>query len=107
MEVYYIMNGHIVHATKFSTDIEKFQYIAENQNLNKKDLRVFLFLCCRVGSQHYTKVDRAQIAESLCIPKKDIDKSLETLENEGIMSKGTDDHVKSGYKMTYTGFNKY
>lgn len=101
------MNGHIVHATKFSTDVEKFENVAENQNLNKKDLRVFLFLCCRVGSQHYNRIDKAQMAESLCIAKKDIEKSLDSLENEGIISKGSDDHVKSGYKMTYTGYNKY
>ena len=101
------MNGHIIHATKLSTDIEKLQIVAENQNLNKKDLRVFLFLCCRTGSQRYTKIDKTQMAESLCIPKKDIDKSLENLENEGIIGKGSDDHVKHGYKMTYTGYNKY
>ena len=101
------MNGHIIHATKFSTDIDRFQTVAENQNLNKKDLRIFTFLCCRIGSQHYTKIDKKQISESLSIPKKEIDKSLDVLENEGIISKGSDDHVKSGYKMTYTGFNKY
>lgn len=101
------MNGHIIYATKISTDIEKLQTVAENQNLNKKDLRVFIFLCCRIGSQHYTRVDKQQIASSLCIPKKDVIKSLDTLENEGIIERGEDDHVKSGYKMAYTGYNKY
>lgn len=97
------MNGHIVQATKFSTDIKNFQYVAENQNLNKKDFRVFLFMCCRVGSRQYIKLDKKQMSESLCIPKKEIDKCLEHLENEGIISRGSDDHVKDGYKMTYTG----
>lgn len=100
------MNGHIIHSTKFSTDIDRFQTVAENQNLSKKDLRVFLFLCCRAGSQHYTKIDKSQISESLCIPKKDIEKSLKNLENEGIIYKGSDNHVKSGYRMYYTGYNK-
>ena len=97
------MNGHIIHATKFSTDIDRYQAVAENQNLNKKDLRVFLFLCCRIGSQRYIRIDKAQMAESLCIPKKEIDNSLDALENEGIIANGSDDHVKSGYKMVYTG----
>lgn len=100
------MNGHIIHATKFSTDISNFQTVAENGNLSKKDLRVFLFLCCRVGSQRYTKLDKNQISESLSIPKKDIEKSLKSLENEYIITKGSDDHVKGGYKMLYTGYNK-
>lgn len=100
------MNGHIVYATKFSTDVDKFQTVAENQNLSKKDLRVFLFLCCRMSSKYYTKVDKNQMAQSLCIAKKDIEKSLDNLENEGIIIKGSDEHVKSGYKMYYTGYNK-
>lgn len=97
------MNGHIVYGTKFSTDITNFQHVAENQNLNKNDLRVFLFMCCRVGSRQFIKLDKKQISESLCIPKKDIDKCLDHLENEGVILKGEDDHVKKGYKMIYTG----
>ena len=100
------MNGHIVHSTKFSTDIDRFQTVAENQNLSKKDLRIFVSLCCRMSSRFYTKVDKNQLAQTLCIPKKDIEKSLENLENEGIITKGSDEHVKSGYKMSYTGYNK-
>lgn len=100
------MNGHIIYSHKLSTDLEQFKMVAENQNLSKKDLRVFLFLCCRIGSKIYTKIDKTQVAESLCIPKKDIEKSLNTLENEGIIGKGSDDHVKHGYKMTYTGYDK-
>lgn len=101
-----LINGHIVYATKFSTDSDKFQMVAGNQNLSKKDLRVFISLCCRVTSRFFTKVDKAQLAESLCIPKKEIEKSLDNLVNEGILSKGSDEHVKSGYKMCYTGYNK-
>jgi RIO-like serine/threonine protein kinase len=100
------MNGHIVYSTKFSTDIDKFQVVAENQNLSKKELRVFMSLCCRMSSRFYIKVDKNQLAQTLCIPKKDVEKALDNLENEGIIIKGSDEHVKSGYKMSYTGYNK-
>ena len=100
------MNGHMLYMSKFSTDIDQFQTVAENQNLSKKDLRIFLFLCCRLTSKRYVKLDKKQIAESLCMTKKEIDKSIDNLINEGILSKGSDEHVKSGYKLTYTGYNK-
>ncbi len=97
------MNGHIIYATKFSTDVNQFQTVAENENLTKSDLRVFIFLSCRLGSQHYIRVDKSQISESLNIPKKKITNSLDNLERYGIIEQGSDDHTKNGYKMTYTG----
>ena len=97
------MNGHIIYATKLSTDIERLQTVAENEHLGKKDLRVFIFLCCRVGSKYYTRVDKAQVAESLCMSKKDVEKALDNLEFYNIIVKGSDEHVKRGYRMCYTG----
>ena len=97
------MNGHIIHATKFSTDINQFQTIAENENFSKTDLRIFIFLSCRLGSQRYTRVDKSQISESLNISKKKVSESLENLEQFGIIEKGSDEHTKNGYRMTYTG----
>ena len=97
------MNGHIIHATKFSTDINQFQTIAENEDFSKNDLRIFIFLSCRLGSQRYTRVDKSQIAESLNISKKKVSESLEKLESYGVILKGSDEHNKGGYKMTYTG----
>lgn len=99
------MNGHIIHATKFSTDINQFQIIAENEDFSKNDLRVFIFLSCRLGSQRFTRVDKSQISDSLNISKKKITESLENLERFGIICKGSDDHTKNGYKMAYTSGN--
>lgn len=96
------MNGHITYATKFSTDIERFQKIAENQNLSKTDLRVFIFLCCRLNSQHFLKVDKSQISETLGVSKKKIDESLDNLCDNGILFRGSDAHTKSGYVLVYT-----
>lgn len=98
------MCNHIVYSYKFSTDINQFQTVAEDESLSKTDLRIFLFLCCRVGSQHYTKIDKSQIAETLGIPKKKVVESLEHLESHAIITKGSDDHAKGGYKMTYTAY---
>lgn len=99
------MNGHIIHATKFSTDINQFQMIAENEDFSKNDLRVFIFLSCRLGSQRFTRVDKSQISDSLNISKKKIGESLDNLERFGIITKGSDEHTKNGYKMTYTSGN--
>ena len=97
------MNGHIIYPTKFSTDIEKFQEISENEELSKIDLRVFLFLCCRMGSNHLCKIDKAQIATTLNIPKKKVSKAIDKLESEGIIFRGEDDYTGDGYRMCYTG----
>ena len=97
------MNGHIIYPTKFSTDIEKFQEISENENLSKTDLRVFMFLCCRIGSNHLCKIDKSQIAMSLNIPKKKVSKAISNLEKEGIIWRGEDAYTGDGYIMFYTG----
>ena len=96
------MTGHNVHVTKFSTDIDRFQTVAENLELTKTDLRVFIFLSCRVGSKYYVRVDKSQIAESLCLSKKKVSDSLCNLELQGIIEKGGDEHTKEGYRMSYT-----
>ena len=98
------MNGHIIHATKFSTDVNQFQIVAENPNLSKNDLRIFIFLCCRLNSKHYVKIDKSQISESLNIPKKKVTESIDNLVQHNIIMKGTDNHTKGGYIMYYTGY---
>jgi predicted transcriptional regulator len=97
------MQEHIIYTYKFSTDIEKFQNVAENENLSKNDLRVFLFLCCRMGSKHVLKIDKGQMSESLNIPKKKVSESIDNLVTERIIMPDSDDHIKSGYRMAYTG----
>ena len=43
------------------------------------------------------------LADSTAVKIKAI---VDNLENEGIIFNGSDEHVKSGYKMSYTGYNK-
>lgn len=94
-------NGHIIHARVFSADLEKFSKVAENANLSKKDLRVFIFICGRVGSKYYTRIDRKQISKSLNMDRKDVDKALDNLQYENIIEEGSDEHAKNGFKMCY------
>lgn len=99
--------NHIIYSTKFSTDLCRFREVAENKSLKENDLRVFMFLSCRIGSTFLVKVDKEQIATSLQISEKNVKKSLKRLCNFGIISKGTDDHNRNGYIMTYTGDNEF
>lgn len=96
------MSNHLIFSSKFSTDIEAFEEVAKNENLSKTDLRVFMFLCCRVGSKHLARIDKSQIADTLNLSKKKVQEALDNLMSECIIAVDSDDHVKSGYKMTYT-----
>ena len=95
---------HIIYPNKISTDINALQWIAENTNLTKNDLRVFIFLSCKMGSSHLVKIDKKRIAKSLDISKKDVDKSLTHLEDLCIIESRKDDHVKNGYRMSYIDY---
>ena len=97
--------NHIIYSNKFSTDLEHFKDVAENKCLNEDALRVFMFLCCRMGSTFCVKLDKSQIAKSLNMKNKKVKKALDCLESYGIISKDVDDHNKNGYIMTYTGDN--
>ena len=99
--------NHIIYANKFSTDIERFREVAENRHLDENDLRVFMFLSCRMGSTFLVKIDKKQISVSLGISEKAVKKSLKHLENYGIITKDSDEHNKNGYMMTYTGDNEF
>ena len=99
--------NHVIYANKFSTDIERFREVAENKYLDENDLRVFMFLSCRMGSTFLVKIDKKQISHSLQISEKTVKKSLKHLENYGIITKDKDEHNKNGYMMTYTGDNEF
>jgi predicted transcriptional regulator len=97
--------GHKFHTKRISTNIDAFQNIAENEELSKKDLRVFIFLCCRLESEHYKKIDKKQVAETLNLSKKDIDKCVDNLLDQGILAQGSDEHVRNGYILCYADKN--
>lgn len=94
--------GHIVHTQRVSTNIDDLQKIAENKNLSKKDLRVFIFLACRLESEHFTRIDKRQIAKSLDLTKDEVDNCLNTLMDENIIIHGSDTHVENGFRFFYS-----
>jgi len=94
--------GHVVHTQRVSTNIDDLQRIAENGDLSKKDLRVFLFLACRLETERIKKIDKKQMAKSLDLSKDEVKKCLDTLEEHGIIERDSDDHVEDGYRFTYT-----
>lgn len=96
-----IYQGHKIHTKMMSTQIESFQKVAENPNLSKKDLRVFMFLCCRLESKYYKKIDKEKIAETLNLTKKEVNECLQTLMDEDILESGSDEHVSKGYRFSY------
>lgn len=94
--------SHIIYKLKFSTDIESFQHVAENVDLSKSALRVFMFMCCRLESEHVRKIDIKQMANSLDLTKGKVEEAINELEKYNIIQQGMDDHIKNGYRMTYT-----
>jgi len=94
--------GHKIHTKRMSTNIDALQRIAENEELSKKDYKLFIFLSCRLESEFYKRIDIEQIAETLNLTKKEVRKSLENLIDQGIVEEGSDEHVSKGYRMRYT-----
>lgn len=94
--------GHKIHTKRLSTNVDAFQKIFENDTLTKADFRIFGFLCCRLDSEHFTRIDTEQISETLIMKKKKVEESIDILVEEGIIERGGDTHIKKGYRFTYT-----
>lgn len=103
------MREHVIYTNKFATDIDAFEFVATNQRLSEDALRLFMALCCRIGSKHCIKIDKKRLRENLCLCKKDFEKALDNLEDEGIIAVTSDNYIKNGCIMTYisTYYNDY
>ena len=93
------------------------EYVAYNQELTKKDYKVFLMLLTELNGydnnrryddnydakdpMNFTKIDAEQIAKRLDMSKSDVKKSIKTLLHEGIIEKGDTSHIKNGYRFTF------
>ena len=91
------------------------EYVVFNQELNKKDYRVFLMLLTELSGysyskrgpfsdedpQNFTKIDSEQIAKYLEMDESDVKKSIKKLINEGILEKGHTPNMKNGYRFTF------
>lgn len=95
------MREHVIYTNKFSTDIDAFEDVASNQHITEDGLRLFMALCCRVGSKHAIRLDKKRLRETLCLSKKDFEEALENLQDQGIITITSDNHVKNGCIMSY------
>lgn len=99
-----------------SVNRDKLISIACNQELGKKDLKVFLMLLSQltgykepenVNSKtapdplNFKRVDVRQIAESLDMKRKDVDNAIDNLFAEGYLEEGSNDSVAEGWRFTF------
>lgn len=99
-----------------SVNRDKLITVACNEDLGKKDLRVFLMLLSQLTGYkepenissktapdplNFKKVDVGQIANSLNLKKKDVDRSIDNLFDEGYLEEGSNDSVDDGWRFTF------
>lgn len=91
------------------------EYVVYNQELNKKDYKVFIMLLTELNGYappknrsitdsdplNFTKIDSEQIAEQLDMDESDVKKSIKKLLKEGIIEKGNTHNMKNGYRFTF------
>ena len=84
-----------------------------NENLSKKDLRVFLTLLTLLNGireedvdtdrdrENFSKVNKKRIADSLEYSEKDVEQCFDNLEEEGIIQRGSTIAIKRGYRFLF------
>lgn len=94
---------------------EKLIEVASNEDLSKKDLKVFLVLLTQLDGYimpktynpnwkdplNFKRIDIRQMSELLDISKKDVKKSIENLWDAGYLETGSNDTIKDGYRFTF------
>jgi predicted transcriptional regulator len=106
-----------VYQQQYTVSIPKhelLEYVACNEELTKKDYRVFLTLLTELNGYSnrqkksttldpmlYTKIDSEQISEVLGMDESDVKKCIKKLVSEGIIEKGNTNNMKNGYRFTF------
>ena len=94
---------------------ELLEYVIFNDELNKKDYRVFLMLLTELNGYsvnrknysedkdplNFTKIDSERIAKKLDMDESDVKKSIKKLLKEEILEKGNTQNMKNGYRFTF------
>ena len=75
--------------------------VVKNENLSKKDLRVFMHLMCHLDGNEYRKVSYKNIALDLGYDKSDVKESINNLYTEGIVDIGDSGSVEKGLIITF------
>jgi len=86
----------------FSVNRKNFMdIVVKNENLSKKDLRVFIHLMTHLDGNEYRKVSYKNIALDLGYDKSDVKESINNLYTEGIVDIGDSGSVEKGLIITF------
>lgn len=90
------------------------EYVICDEELGKKDLRVFLMLLTelegytppsfdskREDPLNFKKIDSEWMCDVLDMDESDVRKSIKKLESHGIIERGNTTSVKNGYRFTF------
>lgn len=110
-------NNRCTYQQQYNVSIPRIMIaeIASNDRLSKKDLRVILMLFTHLDGysepmsarancpdpENYKRIDVENIADTLCMKKKDVKDSIKRIEKEGYIEKGSNNSVKGGYRFTF------
>ena len=109
-------NNRNVYQQTYNVSVPKnelLDYVVYNQELDKKDYKIFLMLLTELNGyskavnsknedpNNFIKIDTEQISLKLCIKEKDVKKSIKKLTKEGIIEKGNTTNMKNGYRFTF------
>lgn len=75
--------------------------VVKNDNLTKKDIRVFMHLLTHLDAIKYKEVSCKNIAKDLGYDKSDVKESINNLYTEGIIDIGDSGSVERGLKFTF------
>lgn len=100
-----------VYQQKFTVSIprEALTNIAENEDLSKADLRVFLNLLTQLNGhtatdpsqpdpENFQKIDIKKISNNLNLSKKKVESAIEVLIDYNILERGSGKSVRNGYR---------
>lgn len=111
-------NNKFVHQSVYNVSVnrDKLVSIACNEDLNKKDYKVFLMLLSQLTGYkapeiqrensspdplNFKRVDVRQIADSLDLKRKEVDTSIDNLFDQGYLEEGSNDVVTDGWRFTF------
>lgn len=90
--------------------------IVENDNLSKKEIRVFMLLMCYLNGYrppktkmrldeydplNFTEINKAEMARTLRISKKDVSDAINFFVDINILEKGKNKSNRKGYRFTF------
>lgn len=112
-----LANNRNVYQQTYTVSVPKkelINYVIYDNDLNKRDLKVFLMLLTAlegysvpnnnrnaIDPQNFTKVDTERMSSMLDLSEKKVRKSMKKLEYAGIIEKGNTANTKNGYRFTF------